>query len=375
MISERHLSREQLQPLLENRQLETLTVEQLNELVRQEESLQQYIPRGHYAIDPRDGARIIFNTARARRPHDYEEARSEEDAAGAEVQPCPICRGQTTGVIDVADLSRGFTFINKNLYPVLYPQALSEAALASGVHLLQWTSSYHDTDWQNMPAGDRLVVLQRLAVLEEKLLFDTQQAMPVARAWPNASGTRGYVAIIKNYGGAVGGSLPHGHQQIVHSSLMPRTCARNLAFAEREGETFSAAMQRRNPTLLEIRDYGPAVLLVPYFMKRPYNMLLLLKNSGRQYLHELDEDELRAVADGWHDAIRAILAVMPRLGKERAYNIITHNGPGAGLYFEFLPYTQETGGLEHLGLWVCQEEPQSAAAAIKDLLGQPPEED
>ena len=32
-----------------------------------------------------------------------------------------VCQGETTGIIDVAELSEGVTFINKNLYPALYP--------------------------------------------------------------------------------------------------------------------------------------------------------------------------------------------------------------------------------------------------------------
>ena len=78
--------------------------------------------------------------------------------------------------------------------------------------------------------------------------------------------------------------------------------------------------------------------------------MLLLKNSSRQFLHELSEKELSAVAHGWRDAIQVMRTAMPAMGRETAYNITCHNGPGAGLYFEFLPYTQESGGLEHLGV-------------------------
>ena len=62
---------------------------------------------------------------------------------------------------------------------------------------------------------------------------------------------------------------------------------------------------------------------------------------------------------------------MPEIGRELAYNVITHNGPGAGIYFEFLPYTQETGGFEHLGLYVCQQNPKTAAARLRQLLREP----
>ena len=52
--------------------------------------------------------------------------------------------------------------------------------------------------------------------------------------------------------------------------------------------------------------------------------------------------------------------------------MIINNGPGAGLYVEFLPYTQETGGVEHLGLLVCQELPERAAARLREILSKSP---
>jgi hypothetical protein len=151
---------------------------------------------------------------------------------------------------------------------------------------------------------------------------------------------------------------------------MPRRFHDNWRFEQGRGEKFSAYLLRKNPVDLLLRDYGPAVLLVPYCMRRPFDMMLLVKDVGKHYLHELTEAELTAVADGWHDAIRAILWIMPGIGRETAYNIVTHNGPGAGLYFEFLPYTQETGGFEHLGLFVCQGNPQNAARQLREFLEQ-----
>ena len=47
---------------------------------------------------------------------------------------------------------------------------------------------------------------------------------------------------------------------------------------------------------------------------------------------------------------------------------LASNGPGAGLYFEFLPYTQETGGFEKLGLWVCQNNPHNVAAQLRETI-------
>jgi galactose-1-phosphate uridylyltransferase len=294
-----------------------------------------------------------------------------------------IYQGRTTGIVDVAELSEGFTFINKNLYPVLYPytqmevssrldqdskQEIGDRHLAQGLHFLQWTSSFHDRDWHNMPLEDTIKVMHRIAVLERKLVTESISGDEGNGGKRPEGEEPPYVLIVKNFGHLVGGSLAHGHQQIALSNLRPRRFIEDERFERENGKKFSQYLLQHSAPSFMIRDYGPAVLLVPYFMRRPYDMMLLMRNGARQHLYELSEPEIAAVATGWHDATLAIHAVMPRIGRDTAFNIITHNGPGAGLYFEFLPCTQETGGFEHLGLIVCQSDPFQDAKQLRDLI-------
>jgi galactose-1-phosphate uridylyltransferase len=366
------LTREILTKILQAENIEQLSAAQLVQLFQEEKGLVDFIPDGICQIDPRNGERIIYNSARARRPHDNRPVDSQSSGE----KPCVVCQGKTTGVVDVANLGEGFTFINKNLFPILYPVDVhtsvdeiensldSEGKPAYGFHFLQWTSSLHNRDWHNMPPSDRVIVMQRLAALENKLLANAVNESS------NDQDGHGFVSIIKNYGRLVGGSLVHGHQQIGFSNIMPRRFHDNWRFEQEHGKPFSAYLLQENPPELQLQDYGPALLLVPYFMRRPFDMMLVMKDVGKRYLHQLTETELTAVADGWHNAIRAMLWVMPNIGRETAYNVVTHNGPGAGLYFEFLPYTQETGGFEQLGLSVCQGNPRDAAAQLRQFLKQ-----
>lgn len=353
------LDPQDLEQILQAEDVSTLSVHDLMALTRQE--IEGYLPDGVYGIDPRNGDRILYHSSRGSRPHDN----IPESETTIPERECAICHGDTTGIVDVAPLSEGFTFINKNLFPILYP--FEDDGIASGLHLLQWTSSYHDRDWHNMPQEDRVVVMERLAGLEEMLL-DGAGELPTAVHGDAPVDQDGFVVIIKNYGHLVGGSLIHGHQQIAFSNVMPRHLRDNARFEREHGETFSSYMLRETPDDLVIKDYGPAILVVPSFMRRPYDMMLLLRDVSKAYLHELNHAELEAMAEGWHDGIRAIRTVMPGIGREIAYNVITNNGPGAGLYVEFLPYTQEIGGVEHLGLFVCQELPERAAARLRDVI-------
>ena len=361
------LSREKLLTILQAVDIQALTSSQVNSLFEGEDGIKKYAPDGVCQVDPRNGERVVFNSARTRRPHDNRPGKSPQIGAPDDLE-CAICKGRTTSVVDVADLSEGFTFINKNLFPILFPAedavefpadggetlTHSRGLRTHGMHFLQWTSSIHDQDWQNMPIDDLVVVLERLAALESSLL----------------DSLGGYVSVIKNFGRLVGGSLVHGHQQICTSNLMPRKIRQNQDFETRMGDTFASFLLQENPVEFTVRDYGGAVLLVPYFMRRPFDTFLVLKDTKKRYLHELTGQEVRAVAQGWQDAIRMILVVMPQIGRETAYNVTLLNGPGAGIYFEFLPYTQETGGFEHLGLFLCQGNPNAVSEQIREILGQ-----
>ena len=191
--------------------------------------------------------------------------------------------------------------------------------------------------------------------------------MPETGQNNNGDKTYGYVSIIKNHGKLVGGSMPHGHQQIAHGNVRPKRVLENKHFEDRHKQNFSAFMQQHISRELIIKDYGTAILFVPPFMRRPFASILTLKDTSKSFMHELTKQEISDIAQAWSETTKAILSIMPGIGREPAYNIITNNGPGTGLYFEFLPYTQEMGGYEHLGLWICQGTPEQAAQALRDI--------
>lgn len=319
------------------------------------------------AVDPRSSEPVIYNPGRSLRPHDYQ---IRIDAERGERGACPICAGETTGILDWTELNEGITFINKNLYPVLPPPDHDFTYLPGpqGLHFVQWTSSKHEHDWFNLPLDDCSKVIGRLAVLEKALDdFSGELERRKEQAGGN-SGESWFVSIFKNVGSAVGGSLEHGHQQILLGNVIPRRILADQEFEARKGISFSQYMIRETSDKLVIKDYGGVVLLVAEFMRRPYEMILAVNDPDKRHLYDLAGDELRMVAQGWQDASSALRSILPALHREVAFNVVAHNGPGSGLYFEFLPYTQEQGGLEQLGLSVCQTTPQLAADHIRRTL-------
>ena len=392
MNEPQQLKLEAIEALISARNVDDLTVREIMEDILDDEQMAAFLPDSLCQIDPRTGDVIVYNSSRATRL----QANAATPPVNNRDDQCPICAAKSTGVIDLQPLSEGFTFINKNLYPILhpienpqddakdlplYPDPYHHGRSSYGMHLLQWTSSIHDRDWHNMPLADCLVCFDRLAALEHKLLTDSEGFMPasdrVLQKLPHRTGetdmasgpkTFGYVSIIKNFGHAAGASLSHGHQQIGFSNIMPQRYFNNYSFMQRNGQTFSEYMLRENPQRLMVQDFGHAVLIVPYFMKRPYNMLVLVKDHHKQYIHQLTYDERRDLVKALVAAIQAIITVMPQMGMTPAYNINVNNGPGAGVYLELLAHTQLTGGFEHIGLWVCQANPYDVAAQLRQMV-------
>jgi galactose-1-phosphate uridylyltransferase len=356
--------------LCENENIENITVKDIEKAILSETDISSFAPDGYFRIDPRDNHRIVYNSKRAKRPHDNKpkEVKPEE-------KPCVICKGTTTKILDKANLSKGYTFINKNLFPILFPfnhetnpsvnELSIDGAPSKGFHLLQWSSNLHEMDWHNMPVEDCTIVMQRLCQLEKSLLTQSNPEWPSNKDWGDEQDTRGFVSIIKNYGRLVGGSLVHGHQQIAYLNFMGKKSRDDLDFEKRHNTRFSSFMLKNNPADFMIKEYETATLVVPYFMRRPYDMFLLMKDTSKRWLFELNEQEVKDMAQGWQDAIQAILHIMPQIGREPAFNVTVHNGPGAGIYCEFLPYTQEWGGYEHQGVILCQDIPENVTENLK----------
>lgn len=342
-----------------------------------EKEITRFQPEHLCAIDPRNGERVVYSLTRARRPHDNrpEAGNGGEEKARPEETPCPVCLGKTTGIIDEAPLSEGLTFINKNLYPMLYPQDWDpdvvveepgrvqpqvEAERAVGMHLLSWLSDHHDPELHDAPVEDVARVLARLAALEEKLLHAPDSGLPLVSDGGGGP-HRGFVGIIKNFGHLVGGSLAHGHFQIIHGNVRPRKILEDARFLANHGRPFARFLAEENPENLTVAEWGPFKAVVPYFMRRPLDTFIVARRGCGEYLHHLGEEDLESLAVLLRVTLGAIVETMPRMGKEATYNLVLHNGPVGELYVEILPYTQETGGYEHLGIAICQGSPSSSA--------------
>jgi len=161
MTEPQQLKLEAVEALINARNVNDLSIREIMKGIIDDEQMAVFLPDSRCQIDPRTGDVIVYNSSRSTRLHTTSTLARLDNRD----DQCPICAGKSTGVIDLQPLSEGFTFINKNLYPILhpignlqenasgaplYPDPYHHGRSSYGMHLLQWTSSIHDRDWHNM---------------------------------------------------------------------------------------------------------------------------------------------------------------------------------------------------------------------------------
>jgi len=159
--------------------------------------------------------------------------------------------------------------------------------------------------------------------------------------------------------------------QIIHTNILPKAIADDAAFLRRSGEPFTSFLLRENPEELLVKDYECISAVTPYFMKRPLDAIVAVKDVSKSSLHELHADDMDSLAAALSDLAGAVVRLMPKLNRELAYNLVFHTGPIGGLYVEVLPLTQVLGGYEKMGLYLCDGLPsQSANMLREEIAGQ-----
>ena len=302
----------------------------------------EHAPDPHPATDPRGPLPIIYSEVRA--------SRLRRDG-------CVVCDNQTCPAADIVELPGGdVAWLTPNFYPITYPFEGAQAGGNRGVHLVQWSSLRHDGGLPGADAATALALLAQLARAEEWLLHHAGPEYP-----ESGDGHRGHVGVIKNRGRRVGGSVEHDHQQILLSSI---------AFAEPPLTTgLKAALlaDRAAPRTVDDID-GRALTLVPSFMRRPLHAFIVPAGRDAGWLHHLEAPVLAAVALAAARLTHAVTAAMLAAGQEPAWNLIVHTGPGCAPLIELRPFTQPFGGYEHIGLYLCEERPETSAARLRAAL-------
>lgn len=342
--------------------LEETAYSEVEALVRQSDAA-EFQPNPDVMEEPRSGVTISYSEARRKRPLVWTDTEGGED--GREALPCIVCSGRLTPVIDVADLCHGKTFINFNLYPMVFPFPPSRGGGGRGMHLLQWCSTQHEADLHNVCTSDMITIMSRLAALEEFLLHSEAPGFPRTE-----EGHTGYAAIMKNRGLKVGGSVEHGHQQIAHLSRLPLYLARDRDLFRSEGLTFAATLrQAALPRLLIAEFQGGVKAVVSPFMRRPLEAVIIPPDNSGEYLHHMPPPLLESLGVALREVTGTLKLLMDIRNLSFDYNIAFHTGPVGLSYIEILPWTQPYGGFEHLGHFLCQEEPETTAQAYREILG------
>lgn len=293
--------------------------------------------------EPREGFPIVDSESRARR-------------LGVDDAACVVCTSRTCPAVDLAELpGDDLAWLAPNLYPIVFPFH-DPAADARGVHLVHWSSLRHDGGLRGADPSTAAAILAQLARAEEFLLHAAPAHYP-----DSGDGHRGWASTIKNRGRRVGGSVEHDHQQILLSALRPAEPQRTRELAR----TLRADTPRE--LVVEQLD-GLATLLVPRFARRPLHAFVVPATPGVGHLHHMRAEERDACAALVARLCAALDALMSERGGDPAWNLVCHTGAGLGPLFELRPFTQPLGGYEHLGLYLCEERPETSAGRLRDAL-------
>lgn len=337
------LSREELAGNTSSRSLKELGFDGLSELCRSASAT--YRPDALLGSDPRGPLPVAY---------------SENRALRLGVDGCVVCEGQTCPAADQVELpGDDLAWFTPNLYPITYPfQAgpFQAGAPLRGLHLVHWSSLRHDGGLIGAEAATAAALLHHLAAAEEFLLHHASEDYP-----ETGEGHRGHVGVIKNRGRGVGGSVEHDHQQILLSSA---------PFAEPERTRgLGTALQADANELRGVDDIdGLATTLVPAFMRRPLDAFIVPVGEDAGWLHHMRPEVLDATAFAIARLTLAVSVCMAAAGQEPAWNLVCHTGPGCGPLFELRAFTQPLGGYEHLGLYLCEERPETTAARLREAI-------
>ena len=312
------------------------------------------------AIDPRTGTTTLYAPRRANRPRIF-------NADG-----CKICEGDTTQVIARKKLGLDlYSFANFNLFGFLNPNSCADSTngiRVKGVGLMVWPTTQHK-DIHQLSPDENTVSFELLSELERELQQTSGDSGFNKVEYPDGP-RHGYVQIIKNTGRAVGGSIEHGHYQLGFLNIPPKRIVDDMKFMKRRnGRSFvrSLAGELDKNKDLEIADYGRVISVVPPFMRRPLEVIIMPKDLSKENLSS-GEDLSKDFAKAATDVSRSLYHLMPAMGREFAFNMVFHTGPIGTMYIEVLPYTQEDGGFERAGLNVCQSLPRESARLHRDCI-------
>jgi hypothetical protein len=232
---------------------------------------------------------------------------------------------------------------------------------------VHWSSLRHDGGLIGADAATAAALFGQLARAEEWLLHHADDHYPETGA-----GHRGHVGLIKNRGRTVGGSVEHDHQQLLLSSVpfAEPPATRGLRAALTAGAAAGGGARAGSGAGHIVVDEvdGLARTIVPEFMRRPLHCFVAPLAQDAGWLHHLDDAVRDALAFAIARLTLAVSGLMAASGREPAWNLVCHTGPGCGPLFELRPYTQPLGGYEHLGLYICEETPATSARRLSAAL-------
>ena len=189
-----------------------------------------------------------------------------------------------------------------------------------------------------------------------------------------------YILVFKNYGAEAGGTLEHGHSQLIALPFVPRQMEDELEGVRRyyhfkERPLFMDLVRQELADRVRVVEENELFLAVcPYASRFPFEIWVLPKTHRPRY-EKLDDGELKLLARLFGRVLRKLDHALDR----PAYNFMLHNAPPPAQgertgertfhwHFEIIPKVTHVAGFEWgSGCYINPTLPEDAAAFLRDL--------
>jgi len=322
--------------------------------------------------DPVTGRWVIISTDRRKRPNDFQFGRPT--IGGRET--CPFCPGheeltppevlayrQNGG----APNSRSWDVrVVPNKFPALQVEGtidregdgMFDRMNGIGAHEVIIETPDHDKTFATMSETE----IARVLSAYRARVLDLKQDRRLK-----------YIVVFKNFGGAAGATLDHGHSQLIALPIVPEYLKEELDgarrhFEEKERCVFCDILrQEQGAGRRIVQENADIVALSPYAPRFPFETWLLPRRHATRF-EEAPEHEFEGLAR----MIRSVVGRMNRALESPPFNLIVHSAPfidGVDMYHwhvEIIPRLTRAAGFEWgTGFYINPTSPEEATQVLR----------
>jgi UDPglucose--hexose-1-phosphate uridylyltransferase len=317
---------------------------------------------------------VIMATERAKRPHEFVNAKKERPVLPEYKENCPFCIGNeaqaTKEFVRIEDENGWAVRIIANKFPALSPEGdrvrtddgLHRTVSGIGIHDVVVESPIHNAVFAKLPEEHIYKILLAYKIRYAQIKNDRRFEV---------------IVIFKNYGESAGSSLEHTHSQIAATPVVPFQFRDRIQEAIRFFDDHGDCIICR--TLLDEISTGTRVVaenssfiaIIPYASLTPFHIWIFPRMHCSSY-ENITEEEMRDLAS----ILKLVLLKMYHGLGDPDYNYTIRTAPLADKetryfhwYMSIVPRISKSAGFElGSGMYINSAIPEESAQFLKNVV-------